>query len=58
MLSKGEVTGTDKISAEMLKAGEVYASPFLTKLFNVLFNKGLYPSDWAKAIIIPIHKKR
>ena len=30
---------------------------FLTRMFNVLFEKGIYPQDWAKAIVIPIHKK-
>ena len=30
---------------------------FMTKLFNTIFDKGIYPSDWAKAIIVPIHKK-
>ncbi|WP_294046725.1 reverse transcriptase family protein, partial [Thiolapillus sp.] len=29
----------------------------MTKLFNTIFDKGIYPSEWAKAIIIPIHKK-
>ena len=29
----------------------------MTKLFNNFFDKGIYPSDWAKAIIVPIHKK-
>ena len=31
---------------------------FVTKLFNKKIDKGIYPSDWAKAIIVPIHKKR
>ena len=31
---------------------------FLTRMFNVLFEKGIYPQDWAKAIVIPIHKKK
>ena len=30
---------------------------FMTKLFNTIFDKGIYPSEWTKAIIIPIHKK-
>ena len=30
---------------------------FLTRMFNVLFEKGIYPQDWAKAIVISIHKK-
>ena len=30
----------------------------MTKLFNTIFDKGIYPSEWAKAIIIPIHTKK
>ena len=30
---------------------------FMNKLFNPIFDKGIYPSDWAKAIIVPIRKK-
>ena len=41
----------------MLKTGSRTSIPFLKRLFNVLFSSGLYPKEWAKAIIIPIHKK-
>ena len=30
---------------------------FMTKLFNTTFDKGIYPSEWAKAITIPIHRE-
>ena len=42
----------------MLKAGGQEVILFMTKLFNTIFDKGIYPSEWAKAIIIPIHKKK
>ena len=29
---------------------------FLTRTFNVLFEKGVYSQDWAKVTIIPIKK--
>ena len=41
----------------MLKAGGQEVILFMTKLFNTIFDKGIYPSEWAKAIIVPIHKK-
>eukprot|EP00745_Piridium_sociabile_P024691 TRINITY_DN39152_c0_g3_i6.p1 TRINITY_DN39152_c0_g3~~TRINITY_DN39152_c0_g3_i6.p1 ORF type:complete len:696 (-),score=54.33 TRINITY_DN39152_c0_g3_i6:199-2037(-) len=41
----------------MLKAGGHEVHIFLTKLFNAIFDKGVYPREWSKAIIIPIHKK-
>lgn len=56
-LKLGKACGTDGIFAEMLKAGGDEVIFFLTRLFNVVFDNGTYPSEWAKAIIIPIFKK-
>ena len=41
----------------MLKTGGKDVILFMTKPFSTVFDKGIYPSDWAKAIIVPIHKK-
>ena len=56
-LKKGKACGTDEILAEMLKLVDKTAALFFTKLFNILFDQGIYPDDWAKAIVIPIFKK-
>ena len=56
-LKVDKATGIDGISAEMIKTGGDAVLCFLTKLFNTLFSKGLYPKEWSKAIIIPIYKK-
>ena len=56
-LKSGKACGLDHIHAEMLKMGGKDVILFMTKLFNTIFDKGIYPSDWAKAIIVPIHKK-
>ena len=56
-LKKGKASGIDDVSAEMLKSGGKYIGTFLTKLFNVIFERGIYPQEWSKAIIIPIYKK-
>ena len=55
-LKCGKACGLDGITAEMLKAGQDVVL-FLTRVFTVLFEKGIYPQDWAKAFVIPIHKK-
>ena len=47
-LMSGKACGLEHTHAEIL---------FITKLFNKFFDKGIYASDWAKAIIVPIHKK-
>ena len=41
----------------MLKAGGQDVVLFLTRMFNVLFEKGIYPQDWAKAIVSQFIKK-
>ena len=56
-LKCGKACGLDGITAEMLKAGGQDVVLFLTRMFNVLFEKDIYPQDWAKAIVIPIHEK-
>ena len=55
-LKSGKACGLYHIHAEMLKAGGKDVILFTAKLFNTIFDKGIYPSDWAKAIIVPVHK--
>ena len=57
-IQSGKAEGVDGVIAEMLKAAEQEITPFLTKYFNVLFSSSQFPSEWTKAIIIPLHKKR
>ena len=56
-LKNGKASGPDCILAEMLKLGEKEIIQFLKKYFNMLLSKGLFPIEWTKAIITPIHKK-
>ena len=56
-LKSGKACDLDHIHAEMLKVGGKDVTLFMTKLFSTIFDKGIYPSDWAKAIIVPTHKK-
>ena len=56
-LKPGKACGLDNVPAEMLKAVGQVVILFMTKLFNSIFDKDIYSSEWAKATIIPIHKK-
>ena len=56
-LKPRKAPGLDGITSEMLKAGGKTVISFLEKLFNQIFDKGIYPKEWAKAIVIPIFKK-
>ena len=49
--------GLDDILAQMLKLGRSKMITFLVAYFNSTFEKDYYPWDWAKAIIVSIHKK-
>lgn len=53
----GKAPGPDGIISEILKASDHGTVVFLTKFFNTLFCKGLFPTEWSKAIIFPLHKK-
>jgi len=50
--------GPGGIMSEILKALDTAIVPFLVKYFNKLFSSGLYPTEWTKAIIVPLHKKK
>ena len=53
----GKACGTDGVIGQMLKAGGHIFINFLTVLFNKIFDSGIYPSEWSKAIVVPIFKK-
>ena len=56
-LKKGKAPGLDNISPELLQAAGNTILPYLTNLFNKLFNTGTFPLRWAAAIIVPLYKK-
>lgn len=53
----GKAAGPDGIINEVLKAAQSSIVLFLTKYFNAIFSKGVFPSEWTKATIFPLHKK-
>lgn len=56
-LKKQKASGCDQIMAEMLKLNSTKSFQFLTKCFNLIFSSGVYPAEWAKSVIVPLHKK-
>ena len=53
-LKSGKAHGCDGILTHMLKLPGDTAVKFLTKLFNAVYDKGVCPEEWPKAIIIPL----
>lgn len=56
-LKPGKATGIDDILAEFLKSAEQFVTPFLTRLFNKLYDSGHFPEVWTRSVIIPLLKK-
>ena len=56
-LKCGKASGLDNVCGEFLKQASHLIVPFLTKLFNKLYDSSLFPSDWCKSVIIPLFKK-
>jgi hypothetical protein len=56
-LQKQKSCGLDSVCAEVYQAAFDILSPFIVTLFNILFERGLYPSSWGDGLIVPVHKK-
>ena len=56
-LKPNKSPGKDGILPEMLKLLNDTAVDYLTNFFNYIFENGLFPQEWAKAVIVPIFKK-
>ena len=56
-LKTGRSGGPHKLINEFFIHGCNELLPYLHKLFNVLLNKGYFPSSWTEGYIVPIHKQ-
>ena len=52
-----KATGTDNISAKLLKMTASAIAESLTNLFNYSLNTGRIPSEWKSACVTPVPKK-
>jgi hypothetical protein len=56
-LKSSKSAGPDGLIGEFFKNSGELTVDFLVKLFNHLFDNGIYPSNWAESIIMPLFKK-
>ena len=56
ILNLAKSAGPNKIS-EMPKHANESVTDFLVHLFNKLYDERIFPREWSKSIIVPIHKK-
>ena len=55
-LKNNKVTSFDKVSNEMLKFGSEPLTKPLLLIFNTILKFNLYPNEWKKDILGPLHK--
>ena len=56
-LKNNKAAGPDGIIGEMLKYAGDPVVDFLVKLFNILFDRGIFPDSWSESILLPLFKK-
>ena len=56
-LKNHKAPGPDGIIGEIYKNSNDQVIQFFVKLFNALFDKGIYPHNWTESIILPLFKK-
>ena len=56
-LARGKAGGINDISNVMLKCSGSSILLALSKLFNLIYNSGVYPDIWRSNILVPVHKK-
>ncbi|CAK1596230.1 unnamed protein product, partial [Parnassius mnemosyne] len=57
-MKAGKAAGYDRVSLEMLRAGEGVVADLLYTLFNLCWELKRVPGDWCKAVIVPIYKAK
>ena len=55
-LDATKATGSDEISARMLKGTAASIAPVVTQLFNISLLMGKLPREWKHALITPVPK--
>lgn len=56
-MKRGKSPGIDGILGEFFKDAKSFIVPYLHKVYNNIFDSGVYPDIWSKGLIIPVPKK-
>ena len=56
-LKSGKSPGPDGIPNEFFRNSKASLIPMLLFVFNAIFDAGVFPKEWGKGIIVPLHKK-
>ena len=55
-LNTGKSPGSDGIGSEFYKHTILDVAPLLTKIFNIVFDKGVFSKKWGESLTCPIYK--
>jgi hypothetical protein len=55
-IGKNKSIGPGGVSGEILKLGGEAMIPYLAQLLDITINNATIPSDWKRAIVVPIYK--
>ena len=56
-LKASKAPGLDGLPGGCLKVAGEKIAPFLTKLFNKIYDTHSFPRSWSRSVILPLHKK-
>ena len=56
-LKSGKSSGEDKLLNEFFVHGKNVLMEYMLKLFNFVFNSGVFPEAWSEGLLIPLLKK-
>jgi hypothetical protein len=56
-LRRNKSPGIDNIPAELIKAGDDISAKLMHALCNKIYEQHSCPTEWSKAVIVPIYKK-
>ena len=56
-LKSGKSGGEDLLLNDFLIHGKDFLSPYILKLFNFVFQTGIFPTGWSDGLLKPLHKK-
>ena len=55
-LKPGKSSGEDLLLNEFYLHGKEILLPYLHKLFNYVFDQGIFPDSWSEGILVPLYK--
>ena len=56
-MKSNKAPGFDGVTIEFIKEAKFFFLPMLEKLFDHILSAGIYPKEWGKALLYPLHKK-